>query len=110
MMPAALKVIEAWGFEYKSQFVWVKDRVGTGYWVRSQHELLLIATRGQIPAPPPSARPSSVIEAPRGRHSEKPEGAYELIERAYPKLPRIELFARSRRDGWAVYGDQVEGP
>jgi N6-adenosine-specific RNA methylase IME4 len=91
-------------------FVWVKDRIGTGYWCRNTHELLLIATRGQIPALPPAARVSSVISAPRSKHSEKPEAAYKMIEAAYPDLPKFELFARSKREGWRSWGDQVEAP
>ena len=61
------------------RFVWVKDRTGTGYWNMNQHELLLVGTRGNVPAPAPGAQWSSVIAAPRGAHSEKPERAYELI-------------------------------
>ena len=41
----------AWGFTYKTHFVWVKDKIGTGYWNRNKHELLLVGTRGDVPAP-----------------------------------------------------------
>jgi N6-adenosine-specific RNA methylase IME4 len=60
-----------------------------------------------MPAPAPSLRPPSVIEAPRREHSCKPNEAYELIERAYPELPKIELFARAARDGWAAWGNEA---
>jgi N6-adenosine-specific RNA methylase IME4 len=103
----ALQVIAAWGFSYKSNVVWVKDKIGLGYLVRNQHELLLIATRGDIPTPLPSNRPSSVIAAPRREHSRKPDEAYEAIERMYPELSKIELFARTRRDGWEAWGNRV---
>jgi len=103
----ALRVIAAWGFAYKSNLVWVKDKIGLGYLVRNQHELLLIATRGDIPTPPPAQRPASVINAPRREHSRKPEEAYELIERMYPEFPKIELFARNAREGWAAWGNQA---
>jgi N6-adenosine-specific RNA methylase IME4 len=83
----ALQVIAAWGFSYKSNVVWVKDKIGLGYLVRNQHELLLIATRGSMPCPLPANRPSSVIAAPRREHSRKPDEAYELIERMYPDCP-----------------------
>jgi hypothetical protein len=53
-------------------FVWVKDKIGPGYWAREQHELLLIGTKGEIPAPAPGEQFASVQKAPRGRHSEKP--------------------------------------
>ena len=74
---------------------------------RQQHEHLLVATRGDMPAPPPHARSSSIIAAPRGEHSEKPAAAYETIERMYPELPKIELFARSRRPGWDAWGNEA---
>lgn len=105
----ALQVISAWGFEYRTSMVWVKDKIGMGYYVRSQHELLLIAKRGELPMPEPAARPSSVLTASRGKHSEKPEQIYALIETMYPTLPRIELFARGRRDGWTAWGNQANG-
>jgi N6-adenosine-specific RNA methylase IME4 len=110
LLPEALQVIEAWGFEYKSNVAWMKDGLGLGYYVRNQHELLLIATKGKMPAPLPRNRPDSVIEAPRMEHSAKPDEAYELIERMYPDLPRIELLSRSPRPGWVVWGNQSGEP
>src|SRR5262249_40334290 len=103
----SFRVIEQWGFRYATNIAWVKDKTGLGYWVRNQHELLLIATRGSIPSPAPSQRPPSVIHAPRREHSRKPDEAYALIERMYPELPKIELFARQARPGWAAWGNQV---
>ena len=104
----AFEVITAWGFEYASSLVWVKDKIGLGYWARGQHELLLVARRGDMPAPLPSNRPPSVIHAPRREHSRKPDAAYEIIEAMYPALPRIELFARHARPGWSRWGNQTE--
>ena len=103
----SFRVIEAWGFQYVTNIAWVKDKIGLGFWVRNQHELLLIARRGDIPAPAPAQRPPSIIDAPRREHSRKPEEAYELIERMYPELPKIELFARNARAGWAVWGNEA---
>jgi len=103
----AMRVVEAWGFVYRTSLVWVKDKIGMGYWARQKHELLLIATRGAPPTPRPEDRPASVVEAPRGRHSEKPLVFYELIERMYPELGRVELFARAARDGWARWGNEA---
>jgi N6-adenosine-specific RNA methylase IME4 len=100
----ALAVIESWGFEYKSGLVWVKDRIGTGYYVRGQHELLLIATRGKIPVPEESNRPPSVFQARRMQHSAKPNIAYEIIERMYGGRKYLELFARAKRRGWTSWG------
>lgn len=104
MLAQALEVLEAWGFQYVSSFVWVKDRTGTGYWIRNRHEVLLIGRRGRIMPPAPGRQPESVIEAPRGRHSEKPAIVYEIIERMFPNLPKIELNARRARDGWDRWG------
>jgi N6-adenosine-specific RNA methylase IME4 len=101
-----LKVLEAWGFVYRTNLVWVKDRIGLGYHVRNQHELLLIAKRGDIPPPEPFNRPASVLTAPRREHSRKPDEAYALIERMYPELPKIELFARHSRGGWSSWGNE----
>lgn len=103
----AMGVVDAWGFNYRTSMVWVKDQIGMGYYARQQHELLLIATKGEPPAPAPADRPASVINAPRTKHSAKPEQFYEAIERMYPLLPRIELFARSARSGWAAWGNQA---
>ncbi|WP_336801461.1 MT-A70 family methyltransferase [Kaistia sp. MMO-174] len=108
MLKAAIRVMEGWGFEYKSHFIWSKDRTGTGYWNRNKHELLLVGTRGDIPAPAPGEQWPSVIEAPVGAHSAKPEIFAEMIEAYYPNLPKIELNARRARPGWDVWG--LEAP
>jgi N6-adenosine-specific RNA methylase IME4 len=107
LLPEALQVMRAWGFEYKTNIAWVKDRGrGWGWWLRSKHELLLIGTRSE--ARHPEVRLDSCFLADRGSvHSKKPEVAYEIIERMYPTCPRIELFARETREGWAAWGDEV---
>jgi N6-adenosine-specific RNA methylase IME4 len=106
----AQRVIEAWGFDYRTSLVWIKDKIGMGYWARGRHELLLVCRRGDFPTPPPEARPDSVIVAPRGEHSVKPSAAYEIIEAMYPSLPKVELFARATREGWAAWGNQAPRP
>jgi N6-adenosine-specific RNA methylase IME4 len=103
----AFEVLAAWGFQYVSNFVWVKDKFGLGYWVRNQHELVLIARRGDMPTPVPACRPPSVIQAPVREHSRKPEESYGLIERMYPGLPKLELFARARREGWSCWDNEA---
>lgn len=103
----SFEVLTGWGFTYRTCLVWVKDQIGMGYYVRQQHELLLIATRGELPTPAPANRPSSVIFAPREEHSAKPALVHELIRSMYPEYPAVELFARSARDGWASWGNQV---
>lgn len=103
----ALTVLEAWGFEYKTHAVWDKEKIGMGYWFRGQHELLLVGTKGKMPAPADSSRVSSIIRSPRNKHSEKPEEVYELIEKMYPKAARVEVFARIEREGWDSLGNQL---
>lgn len=106
----ALALLEAWDFDYRTCLVWVKDRIGMGYYARQQHELLLVARRGELPVPDPQNRPSSVIQAPRGVHSAKPDQVYELIETMYPRFARCELFARAARTGWVGWGNQAVTP
>ena len=106
-LPECIEVLKAWGFQYTTSLCWIKDKIGTGWHARNQHELLLIGKRGNIPPPAVADRVSSVIYADRGRHSEKPAVVYELIERWYPTLPKIELFARATRPGWAAWGNEV---
>jgi N6-adenosine-specific RNA methylase IME4 len=104
----AFRVLEAWGFTYRTNIVWAKDKIGGGFYVRNQHELLLIAKRGDPPMPAEADRPSSIISAPRREHSRKPDEAYALIERMYPDLPKLELFARTTREGWVPWGLEVD--
>jgi N6-adenosine-specific RNA methylase IME4/ParB-like chromosome segregation protein Spo0J len=106
-LPEAMRLITAWGFEYKTSAIWDKQKIGMGYYFRQQHELLLVATRGKIPAPLPDARPKwSIYSEPRDKHSAKPAHFAEVIETMYPDLDRIELFCRAPREGWAVWGNQ----
>jgi N6-adenosine-specific RNA methylase IME4 len=105
MQREAFMVMDAWGFEYRSQFVWIKDRIGTGYWTRNKHEILLIGARGDIPAPAPGTQFPSAIEAPVGEHSAKPDAFAELIEAYFPTLPKIELNRRGpARPNWDAWG------
>lgn len=107
LLPVGLDVMDAWGFEYRSNFTWVKGSAGMGYWVRSQHELLLIGAQGGMPPPEPEHRHPSVVSAPTGPHSKKPDVFYEMIERMYPEARRLEMFAREPRRGWDSWGDQL---
>jgi N6-adenosine-specific RNA methylase IME4 len=106
MLPQALEVMAAWGFAFKTGAPWVKDRIGTGYWFRNQSELLLVGTRGRIPAPAMGTQRPGLISAPVREHSRKPDEVYELIESYFPNLPKIELHARAHapRTGWDHWG------
>lgn len=107
LLEDALEVMKAWGFTYKTNFVWIKDKMGTGTYVRGQHELLLIGVKGIIQPPLEPNRQSSVILAPRKKHSEKPIGFYEIIETMYPTGKYLELFARQTRKGWTSWGNEI---
>jgi N6-adenosine-specific RNA methylase IME4 len=102
-------VIDAWGFTRKDEIVWHKLATpGRGAYTRHVHETLLIAIRGSWPPPSAKRRHPSVITVERGRHSEKPDVFYEVIEHMYPGAHRrLELFARSRREGWTSWGNQL---
>ena len=106
-LPEAIELMEAWGFEYKTGMVWVKDKIGMGYYARQKHELLLIGTKGNLQLPDEDKRPESVIVAPRTGHSEKPEIVHEIIETMYPTYKKLEMFARKAREGWEVWGDEA---
>lgn len=100
----ALRLMAAWGFTYRSLFVWVKPQLGMGHYWRSSCEFLLLGTRGRTPF-----RDRSVPNwmcAPRGRHSEKPEAIRRLVELVSPG-PYLELFGRTAVPGWTVFGNQV---
>lgn len=102
-----LHVLEKWGFEYKTGLVWVKDKIGMGYYARSRHELVLIGIKGEMHPPEPEHRPDSVIIAPRKKHSRKPSKLHEIIEKMYPHGKYLELFARTRRKNWIAWGNEV---
>ena len=105
MLEDALEVIKAWGFNYKTNMVWIKDKgPSIGWFITSRHEHLLIATRGE--GMHPDYKPLSVITGEVTKHSKKPNSVYELIERMY-EGPYLELFARNKRDGWESWGNEI---
>lgn len=116
-MPEALRVMDSWGFEYKTcAFAWMKaDQyklfaleedvyMGLGYWTRANSEVCLLGTRGNAKRRDNGIR-QGIIEPKRG-HSRKPDCVYERIERLVAG-PYVELFARSRRPGWDAWGNEV---
>ncbi len=104
-LKVAFEVLEAWGFTYVTNMVWVKEKWGTGYYLRGQHEFLLIAKKGKIPPPVEEVRPSSVLHAPVREHSRKPDEVYDIIETLYPNRRYLELFSRNEREGWEMWGN-----
>ena len=107
-MPQAIELLKTWGFTYVTHCMWVKDKLGMGFWFRNWHEVLIVAVKGKIPAPAHGTQWDSYVNAPRGEHSEKPAVFYELIESYFPTLPKIELFARGEaRPKWDTWGNEA---
>jgi len=110
----ALQVIKAWGFNYKSvAFVWLKQNksgigwfYGLGFWTRGNAEICLLATKGQPKRK--SAKVHQFIISPLRGHSQKPDEARDKIVELVGDLPRVELFAREKADGWDTWGNEVE--
>jgi len=111
------QVIDAWGFQYKTNLVWIKTglkKPGSGFWLRGRHELLFICSRGAFVPDQAGKEPiGSVIEgglvlyADVEEHSKKPDITYELIEKMYPEGKYLELFARNGRKGWTSWGNEI---
>jgi N6-adenosine-specific RNA methylase IME4 len=108
LLPDALQVIRAWGFKYKTAFVWDKQRTNMGNYHTADAEMLFVATRGSC-VPDAKERERQVQRVKRtGRHSEKPEHFREMIQRLYPKGSRVELFRRGKAPkGWKVWGNEA---
>ena len=110
----ALQVIKAWGFEYKSvAFVWLKLNksgkgwfYGLGFWTRGNAEICLLATKGHPKRK--SNRVHQFIISPLRGHSQKPDEARDKIIELVGDLPRVELFAREKTDGWDAWGNEVD--
>ena len=111
-LPLALRVIADWGFTYKTvAFTWVKTtrntyHFGGGNWTRSNPELCLLATKGHISRRSASVR--NLIISPLREHSRKPDEVRDYIVSLVGDLPRIELFARQKVEGWDCWGNEVE--
>lgn len=109
-----MQVVDAWGFEYKTTaFVWVKENkvldtpfMGLGRWTRANPEIMILATKGTI-----TRRRADIRQLQQhkiGAHSEKPSVFHALITGLVGDLPRIELFARQKTEGWDVWGNEVD--
>lgn len=113
-LPEALRVIKAWGFQYKTvAFVWLKQNksgkgwfFGLGFWTRGNAEICLLATKGKPHRN--SNRVHQFLISPIRGHSQKPKEAREKIVELMGDLPRVELFAREKAEGWDAWGNEVE--
>lgn len=116
LLPDGLRVMEAWGFTYKTNIVWHKvrhdggsDGRGVGFYFRNVTELILFGVRGRNARTlAPGRRQVNLLATRKQEHSRKPDEQYALIESCSPG-PYLELFARGERPGWAGWGDQADG-
>ena len=114
MLPEALRLIQAWGFTFKTvAFVWLKRNkksptwfYGLGHWTRGNAEICLLATKGHPKRQ--SAGVHQLIVSPVEQHSKKPDIVRDKIVALMGDLPRIELFARQKSPGWDVWGNEIE--
>ncbi len=115
LLPEGLKVMEHWGFKYKSNLIWYKirkdggpDRRGVGFYFRNVTEVLLFGVRGKNARTlQPGRSQENIMSTQKREHSRKPDEQYDLIERcSFGK--RLEIFARGPRSGWTVWGNQSE--
>jgi len=108
MLRRAIVIPEAWGFRYVTELVWPKQRIGTGYWARGQHEPCLIYKRGRFPWPGRAPFASSLIRGVQREHSRKPDALQDAIDATWPDARKLEMFARRPREGWASWGNEVD--
>lgn len=110
----ALRVIEAWGFTYRTiAWNWIKSNrggfghfMGMGYYTRANSEPCLLAVKGRMPVVAHDVL--SLIYSPVREHSRKPDEQYGKIERLYPEKTCVELFARRKRDDWLSWGNEIQ--
>ena len=114
LLAEGLKVLEAWGFTYKSNIVWHKvrkdgesDGRGVGFYFRNVTELVLFGVRGSMRTLAPGRRQVNLLATRKREHSRKPDELYNIIEQCSPG-PHLELFARYPQPGWDVWGDEAQ--
>jgi N6-adenosine-specific RNA methylase IME4 len=107
LLPEAFEVMDLWGFKYKTAIYWRKIMsLGMGFWFRGQVEVCLFGIRGKIPAF--HCQKPNFIQSKVRKHSQKPDELLDLINPHIQNLnPKIELFARIKRDGWDCWGDEI---
>lgn len=112
LLHEGLRVMEAWGFTYKSNLVWYKirkdggpDGRGVGFYFRNVTELILFGVRGSMRTLSPGRTQVNLLSTRKREHSRKPDEIYDLVESCSPG-PYLELFARFKRDGWYQWGNE----
>ncbi|HLX60127.1 MAG TPA: MT-A70 family methyltransferase [Planctomycetota bacterium] len=112
LLQDGFKVMEAWGFTYKSNLVWYKvrkdggpDGRGVGFYFRNVTELILFGVRGSMRTLRPGRTQVNLMSTRKREHSRKPDEIYDLVEACSPG-PYLELFARFPRNGWDQWGNE----
>lgn len=106
ILEESFEVIKAWGFKYKTSFVWDKVKHNMGHYNSVRHELLLVCVKGSF-KPQQVKLFDSVQSIERTTHSKKPKEFRDIIEYLYPNTKKIELFARKKNEGWATWGNEA---
>ena len=106
LLESGLKVMKSWGFTQKTCITWIKNRSIFGYYFKGQSEQLLFGVKGKLP--PQDRKQTTIINGKIRKHSQKPDEIYNVIEKISP-APRLELFARSKRNGWKSIGFDIDG-
>jgi len=104
-MRDAFEIMEHWGFDYKGVLTWNKEKMGVGYWLRMQCEFCLLGIKGKPIWDINDLR--DIIQEPRREHSRKPESFYKMIDDKFTYASKLEYFSREKREGWEVYGNDV---
>jgi N6-adenosine-specific RNA methylase IME4 len=114
LLQEGLEVMKAWGFQYKANIVWHKvrkdggpDGRGVGFYFRNTTEIVLFGIKGRMRTLAPGRSQVNIIRTQKQEHSRKPDELYQLIEKCSPG-PFLEIFARGKREGWEVFGNQAE--
>lgn len=104
-----IEILEGWGFDYKTCYVWNKHTPGTGYWTRNMVELLLLGIKGEVPAPLPDQMMPQLVGAMKTKHSEKPEVFADGITKMFPNVAKLEMFSRGikhKGEHWFYHGNE----
>lgn len=114
LLREGLDVMEAWGFQYKTNIIWHKirkdggpDGRGVGFYFRNTTEILLFGVKGRARTLAPGRTQVNIIRSRKREHSRKPDELYDIIE-SCSLGPYLELFARGERNGWDQWGNEAE--
>ena len=108
-LEVAIKAINNWGFKYKTvAFTWNKKRGFMGKWTVKQCEICLLATKGNAHKLLKSYKEKSYLEENKTEHSKKPNEFRKRIERMFGNVPKLEMFARTRAEGWDAWGNETD--